>query len=422
MTTPAARRAFVYVEDLPQKGRSGANLRFWSNLHAFRDLGFEVELVDFAPGTTDPGFPGVRWTHVEAPGASPGLLSRVFYRAGFAARSACDYYFSRAPAVRREVAARVRDFPDSVHVLEGETISSSLIGLKRIRSIWSCHEVPSQCAAGVNRAIRDLQGRSLSRPEIRQERFARSLERRIAARCGLVFCISLDDAVRMQTEWNCSHAESLPTSVADSPTATPERQWLREGTLRLLHLGGLNHLPSFRSLEFLLGEVFPRVPGAVLNRIRLTVAGVCDMGSPRSRKILGLIQRYPQVSFVGYVEDLKTAYRDADLQVVVSTDACGLRTRIIESFAFGLPVLATTVASSGIDGLEADVNVIVADDAQRIADVLGALLAAPERLALLAAKGRETYETRHGRGAVAARLAELLSRHFGIQAPPSLRC
>jgi len=251
--------------------------------------------------------------------------------------------------------------------------------------------------AGVNRITRDLQGRALSRPEIRQERFARNLERRIAARYGLVFCVSLEDAKRMRTDWGCPHAEFLPTSIADSPAATPEKQWLREGVLRLLHLGGLNHGPSFRSLEFLLGEVFPRVPGAVLNRIRLTVAGACDTTSPRSRKVLGLIQRYPQASFVGYLEDLEAAYRDADMQVVVSTDACGLRTRIIESFAFGLPVLATTGASCGIDGLEADVNVIVADDAQTIADVLGALLAAPERLALLAAKGRETYETRHGR-------------------------
>ena len=414
MTASGHRRAFFYVDDLPQPGRSGANLRFWSNLHGFLDRGFEVGLIDFASGAADPGLPGVRWTHVAAPPGRAGIVSRLFYRAGFAARPACDYYCPRAPAVRREVAARVRAFPDAVHVFEGENISSSLIGLGRIRSVWSCHEVPSQSLAGVNRAARDLQGRPLRAPQIRQERFARSLERRVAARCGLVLCITLEDAARMQTLWRCPRAEFLPTSVADLPAALPERPWMPDGVLRLLHLGALTHLPSFRSLEFLLERVFPRISEAARDRIRLTVAGRSDATSPRAAKILALMRRYPQVSYVGYVEDLEAAYRDADLQVVVSTDATGLRTRIVESFAFGLPVLTTSVASRGIDGLEAGANVLVADDAASIAGLLCRPLESPDLLARLAAEARRTYDARYSRAAVASRLAELLARHFGV--------
>jgi glycosyltransferase involved in cell wall biosynthesis len=189
------------------------------------------------------------------------------------------------------------------------------------------------------------------------------------------------------------------------------RNWADGGTLRLLHIGKVASLPGFRSLQFLLRDVLPRLDRAVLERIQLHVVGEVA-GDARGAAILELARPFPQVRFEGFQEDLRSWYASSDLQLVGCTEATGLRTRIVESFAYGLPVLSTSVGAAGVAGLRPDHNILLADDPGEFAAIIGRLLATPDRLATLADAGRSTYAQTYSRSVVASTLRELLDRHL----------
>ena len=92
-----------------------------------------------------------------------------------------------------------------------------------------------------------------------------------------------------------------------------------------------------------------RLPGA---RIRL--AG-------RASGPVEPLGRTPGVTVVGAVDDMGTELEGADIVVVPLRRGSGTRLKILEAFAYGVPVVTTTV---GCDGLDVDdgVHLLVADD------------------------------------------------------------
>jgi glycosyltransferase involved in cell wall biosynthesis len=125
---------------------------------------------------------------------------------------------------------------------------------------------------------------------------------------------------------------------------------------------------------------------------------------------------YANVALHGFVDDVVPFYQSSDLQVVASTDASGLRTRIIESFAYGLPVMSTSVGARGIAGLKAGEHFMVADDAAQFAIGLTRLLDSPGMLERFSQSGQEFYEKHQSRATVATALSQCLQKHFGISA------
>jgi glycosyltransferase involved in cell wall biosynthesis len=188
-----------------------------------------------------------------------------------------------------------------------------------------------------------------------------------------------------------------------------------EGVLRLLHIGSLEHLPTYTSLEFLLAKVFPQLDAEILTCLKVEVIGKINPNGKRDKAIMELARPYPMVRFSGFVDEIRTAYARNDLQVVASTQATGVRTRIIESWAFGMPVLSTTVGAGGLEGLAPDKNILIADDPGDFARTLEELLRAPQRLDEIASAARRTYEEYYSRSVIAARFGALLNKHFGLQ-------
>jgi len=410
-----ARRVFLYTNISPRKTGSGTHLRMYSDCRAYLDLGFQVEVVQAVPGgcrsEKAPELP-VTWTCVEA-SLHPSLLGRLQFRQGYPGHAAGKYYFERHSAVYEAARVRGRQYPGSLHQF-ATAADSALAFLPGLNAIWSTHDLPSSVIAASNRIDQELGSTPISAPQRREYQFVKRFERRIARASRLIVCITPDDRDFIRTEWGAPNVEHLPMSISDVPQLLEARSWLGDGRLNLLHLGAIAHLPSFRSLEFLLGEVLPRLPQEVLQRISLQVVGEASGASNRCVRIRELAAKYAQVSLLGRVADLTPLYASSDLQVVASTEATGLRTRVVESFAFGLPVLSTTLASRGVAGILSGENIILADTTEAWVQAIELILADPAQLRLLARKARATYDTLHGAPIVAAALKSLLSRHFGL--------
>jgi len=178
-----------------------------------------------------------------------------------------------------------------------------------------------------------------------------------------------------------------------------------------LHLGSVSGFVGYDSLKFILEGVFPLLRQDTLQKIVFNVVGVID-GSDYSAAIMELAKPFPQVRFLGFVEDIKDCYAESDLQLVGGLRATGLRTRIVESFVYGVPVLSTTESAKGVIGLANGVNIFLADDARRFAAVLESIVENPEVLYWVSIEARRTYSAYYSRDVSAETLADLLEEHF----------
>ena len=420
--TAGLNRVFIYTNTVPQTTGSGAHLRLYSNVRAYLDLGFEAELVHIAASPDNSvagaGMEALRLTRDVAGPPSRSILGRIEYRAGMPGKLACLYYYGCHATVCTQAKKRARQYPGALHQFEGDSHGNAIPFLGRLNAIWGSHEIGSDTVAAVQRISQEEDRRPASAAERRELLFARRFERQIARRSKLVLCITERDREVMRSEWSCPQAEYLPMSAPDEDFLT-QRQWLSGGRLSLVHVGALGHLPTYRSLEFLLDCIFPSLSSSLLGRLSLRIVGRLDPDNPKCRRILDLASPYPQVEVLGYVEDLRQVYRESDVQVVLCNEGPGLRTRIIESLACGLPVLSSSTNVSGVPGLRNGENIILADTPEEVANALNLLSDAP-RLEALARCGRQTYEAFHSRRVVAATLAECLSKYLSRRANPGI--
>jgi len=132
----------------------------------------------------------------------------------------------------------------------------------------------------------------------------------------------------------------------------------REG---LLFVGSFNHPPNRDAVEWLTSEVLPIV--------RQSLPGVPTYiaGSNPTDEIKALGGHGIEV--LGWVRDLGQLYARARLFVAPLRYGAGIRGKIGESAAHGLPVVSTSLGVEGLN-LQPDVEILVADGALAFAEAI----------------------------------------------------
>lgn len=403
------RQIFIYMDDWPHATGSGAHLRFRSNVQAWVDLGYEVEVLRVAEKPADPpNWPGVLFTALTPEPGPSSFWGKVQYRLAWPGRAALPHHFTKHTVASKAVVDRMQRYPEAWHMLEGDSLGNVAPLFPSRRLLFSHHDLCAEGLEATYRSVAESDQRPLSSAEKREVNFIRAAELHICRHSRLVLCISDHDREVLQTRHGISHATYFPMSVH------PETCIARPGThgkneLRLLHTGKVSHLPSYRSLEFIFQEVFPRLKPEVLQRLRLRIVGTSDGSDNRTRRIREMGEPYRNIlEWSGFLPDLEPSYEWADLQIVASTDVSGLRTRIVESLARGLPVLSTPRAARGLGGLSDGENILLTETPETCAAALERLVNDPGPLAALAQGGRELYLRQHSQKAVSARLKQLL--------------
>jgi glycosyltransferase involved in cell wall biosynthesis len=182
-----------------------------------------------------------------------------------------------------------------------------------------------------------------------------------------------------------------PIRVIPIAVGTGELQPIQRkpGAKNIVTLGTLHYPPNADGIRWFLYEVLPRIRRSVPN-VRLTVIGK----SPPA-DFLDLALRHPDViRLTGYVPDLIPYLEDSSLMVVPVRAGGGMRVRILEAFAYGMPVVTTTV---GLEGIQAKPgkDVLVADSPADFADSVIRLLNDDSLQSQLSKNGRLLAETRY---------------------------
>jgi glycosyltransferase involved in cell wall biosynthesis len=133
----------------------------------------------------------------------------------------------------------------------------------------------------------------------------------------------------------------------------------------LLLQGSLHYGPNMDAVEWLLGQIAPKLwaklPAAEIRLVGRTVPGIRRWHRP------------PAVTVVGSVPEMEPELARADLAVVPLRIGSGTRLKVLESFAHRLPVVSTTIGADGLD-VRNGVHLLLADTADDFATACHRLL------------------------------------------------
>ncbi|MGN6813789.1 MAG: glycosyltransferase family 4 protein [Thermomicrobiales bacterium] len=184
------------------------------------------------------------------------------------------------------------------------------------------------------------------------------------------------------------HAATIPigveaeevTPVATDPAATS-----------LLSVATMHYPPNAEALRWFRDTVWPRVRAA-------HPAARVDVVGPRPPADLAQwAQADERAGVHGYVPDLAALYHAAAVFIVPLRSGSGVRVKILEAMARGIPVVSTTIGAAGLD-LHDGQHLLIADTPGAFAEAVLTLLRDPARRTALAQAARarvlELYDWR----------------------------
>ena len=128
-------------------------------------------------------------------------------------------------------------------------------------------------------------------------------------------------------------------SVLLTPMPTQTADAAQPGAGRNLFFVGSNTAPNVIGLKWFLEAVWPTVLA------RIPDCDLCVAGTVKS----AFEASFPQVQFLGLVDDLEPLYEKAAVVISPLTVGSGLKIKLIEALAHGKAVVATTVSVEGMD-------------------------------------------------------------------------
>jgi glycosyltransferase involved in cell wall biosynthesis len=158
------------------------------------------------------------------------------------------------------------------------------------------------------------------------------------------------------------------------------------GSMDILTLGTLHYPPNADGIRWFMNEIFPLIQAQV-PEATLTI-----IGKNPPKDFLEHASHQPQsINVTGYVPDLTPYIEKAALMVVPVRAGGGMRVRILEAFARGMPVVTTTIGVEGIDAQPGE-DVLVADTPSDFASAVVRLLRDEDLQAKLASNDRRLAE------------------------------
>lgn len=161
---------------------------------------------------------------------------------------------------------------------------------------------------------------------------------------------------------------------------------MQKRAFNLLFVGGFNHTPNADGIVWFVQNILPLVQ-MKLGKVQLTI-----VGSNVSENVLAL--ESDGVDIVGFVSDdrLSTLYEETSLVIAPLRFGGGVKGKVIEAMAFGVPLVTTPIGAQGLQDPEA--LMFLASDADAFAKaVIQALTDRNEAAAR--ARNAWAYTNRH---------------------------
>ncbi len=220
-----------------------------------------------------------------------------------------------------------------------------------------------------------------------EARRLRRYEARICARFDGLLAVSAPDLRFLELAAEEAGVELPPVAVipiaVDARGAPPVERV--ERPLSILSMATMFWPPNVDGVLWFAREVYPLVRRAV-PEVRFDCVGARP---PAAVRRLGAED--PSINVTGYVEDPRPYLERAAALIVPVRAGGGMRVKILEAMARGLPIVTTTIGYEGIE-LTPGQHLLVGDTPAAFAEALISILRAPALGRRLAAAGRRVAE------------------------------
>jgi len=120
----------------------------------------------------------------------------------------------------------------------------------------------------------------------------------------------------------------------------------------MIFLGGFQHTPNIDSAEYLVQKIWPKIKEKIPD-LKLYI-----IGSSPTEKIKKLSSE--DIEVTGFVKDIFPYYKDCKMMLAPIRYGAGVKGKITQSLAMGLPVITSSLGAEGIN-LEDGKNCMIAD-------------------------------------------------------------
>jgi glycosyltransferase involved in cell wall biosynthesis len=197
-----------------------------------------------------------------------------------------------------------------------------------------------------------------------------------------VTAVSEEDRVAL-SEAGAGHDISvIPIAIDTEAQAQIERH---PSCPHIVHIGTMYWPPNIEGITWFLDEIYPAVKQQAPN-VRCTLIG--------ARPPANLIERAKtdsSLTVTGYVDDPAPYLADASMMVIPLHAGGGMRVKILNALAQGIPMVSTTVGCEGISVTNGK-DILIADDSQSFAEAIVRLLMDPSLNEKITRAGRQTVE------------------------------
>ena len=204
----------------------------------------------------------------------------------------------------------------------------------------------------------------------------------------------------LQEKWP-EKSIQLVSNIVDIPGSSTPFELRRD----FLFIGGFQHTPNTDAVLFFLKKIYPIV------KARLGEAKFYIIGDKPPPEVVALAGE--NIVITGLQRDVRPFFESVRLSIAPLRFGAGVKGKINQSMAWGVPVVATSVAVEGME-LTFGEDVLVADEPEEFARALVTLYESPELWNRLSqngiAKTRSLYSTE-----VARERLERLFNHQHVQ-------
>lgn len=225
----------------------------------------------------------------------------------------------------------------------------------------------------------------------------RRFEASLLRTASLVTAVSERDAAQLRRLVPNARVEVLPSGADVSGVAFVDHSTNRGDVV--IFLGTLGYIPNRDAVTWLVDRILPLVrsirPQVTVRLVGSSPPDVFRALDPDAVKLVGL------------VPEVQPELASADLFVAPLRAGAGTRLKLLEAFAAGIPVVATSIAVEGIDVVDGT-HLAIADDERAFADaIVDLLLDAPKRMRMSVA-ARQLVEEHYDWAAIGGRFESLL--------------
>ena len=407
-------RALLLATRFPGGRKSGRKAVIETIMRSLLTLGHEVEIGVLAKPEADPLPSGLEAVPIHQ--LDPPRLARVAWNAstrflpGRISLNECLYF---SPQLKREVSGLIAGgrfdvvVADTIRVV-GLADGSDPPLIVDFDDLFSTRYADLEAAGGNPESLLGYYGRSLPRTLVKPlamiagralRREAKVLRRREVALARSSAAVSL---VGEQEAAELAHRAGVPVAWLPMavPVIDPAAPVAGNPGDRFACLGGMDFQANLLSLRWFADEVLPAVL-ALCPDFHLQMIGYCP--DPVRDELTR-----PGLSFAGYVDDLEGELRQYRGFVAPITTGTGVKTKVLDAMAVGLPVVATPLGVAGL-GARDGTECLLAEDPAGFATAIQRLAQRPEEAATLGSAGRELVRRSFAPEVIAGRWRDVLA-------------